>query len=143
MTVDRYADEDLRAEAAICLRGLSTTPDEADIRRWLPGAYIESHRKDDGRGRTWGALLDENGLNDVSGEIHGLIEGAADVARWAVDLGADGLEPSGHTLQLGVDLGDGDQQPRVRLHFAFHPDMDDEARARFTMRLGKAVLQAL
>lgn len=61
-----YTDHDLRTEAAICLLALSTSPSVADILRWLPGAYVESHREDDGSGHTWGDLLDEKGLGKVA-----------------------------------------------------------------------------
>jgi len=137
-----YNDADLRTEAAICLLALSTTPDVADIRRWLPGAYVESHREDDGSGHTWGDLLDENGIGEVASKVHALIEGAPDVTRWAINLGADGLEPDHHTIQLGVDPGDGDR-PRIRMHFAFHPDMPDADRDHFVMALSKVVLRSL
>ena len=68
--------------------------------------------------------------------------GAADVSEWAVNLGADGLQPDAHTLQLGEDPGDGDR-PRVRMHFAFHPDMPDADRDHFVMALSKVVLRNL
>ncbi|MEW2187800.1 hypothetical protein AB0900_31415 [Streptomyces cellulosae] len=140
-----YTDDDIRTEAAICLLGLSTTPDVADIRRWLPGAYVESHREDDGSGHTWGDLLNENGLGEVTSKVHALIEGAADVSVWAINLGADGLQPDGHTLQLGAkEAGDDDsEQPFVRMHFAFHPDATDAERDRFVMELSKVVMRNL
>lgn len=142
MTTDRpYTDDDLRSEAAICLLGLSTSPNVADIRRWLPGAYVDSRREDDGSGHTWGDLLDEGGLSEVSDKVHALIEGAADVTRWAVNLGADGLQPDEHTFQLGAQgTGPDDpEMPFVRMHFAFHPDATDEERDRFVLRLTQII----
>ncbi|MFJ5151430.1 hypothetical protein ACIQCF_07545 [Streptomyces sp. NPDC088353] len=134
-TPDRpYTDDDLRTEAAICLLGLSTTPGVADIRRWLPGAYVESHREDDGSGHTWGDLLDENGLGEVSGKVHALVEGAADVTRWAVDLGADGLEPLPEQLSAQTDNG-----PWFRLHFAVRPDMPDDMRRALVEGIGAEI----
>lgn len=55
------------------------------------------------------------------------------VAQWAADIGADGLEPS----PLVVQLGNGN--PQVRLHLAFAADMDQAARERFTARLMDAI----
>lgn len=133
-----YTDDDLRSEAAICLLALATTPGEADIRRWLPGAYVDSHREDDGSGHTWGDLLDEDGLGEVSAKVHALIETTADVTRWAVDLGADGLEPSYHVLNL-----DGDDKPIVRLHMAFDPEMPERDRQRFGLALAQVMANAL
>lgn len=143
MTDLPYTDADLRAEAASCLSALGALPTAADIRRSLPDTYIDSHRTPaSGREATWAAVVGEDGLGVLADEIHALIDGAADVSEWAVNLGADGLQPDGHTLQLGVDPGDGDR-PRVRMHFAFHPDMDDARRDQFVMRLSKAVLNNL
>jgi hypothetical protein len=133
-----YNDADLRTEAAICLLALSTTPDVADIRRWLPGAYVESHREDDGSGHTWGDLLDEDGLGEVSGKVHALVEGAADVTRWAVDLGADRLEPSGSSITVGAS-----EKPIARIHFAFEPDMPDEMQTALVEGIGQAIADAL
>ncbi|GGS81788.1 hypothetical protein [Streptomyces griseoviridis] len=133
-----YTDDDLRAEAAVCLLALSTTPSTTDIRRWLPGAYVDSHRQDDDSSYTWGDLLGEDRLGEVAAKIHALIENAAHVTRWAVDLGADGLEPSPHTLNL-----DGDGHPLVRIHMAFHPDMDERARQRFGLALARVMADNL
>ncbi|MEV5082887.1 hypothetical protein AB0K74_30065 [Streptomyces sp. NPDC056159] len=76
--------------------------------------------------------------NTVQRKIHALINGAADVSKWAVDLGADGLEPEDHTLTV-----DGDDTPLVRLHCAFSPDIDDRARIAFMTRLASVMANAL
>ena len=55
------------------------------------------------------------------------------VAQWAADMTADGLEPS----PLVVQLGNGN--PAVRLHLAFAADMDAAARERFVKRLYDAI----
>jgi hypothetical protein len=51
-----------------------------------------------------------------------------------VNLGADDLEPSSNVL--GVEAG---ETPLVRIHFAFHTDMPEDARRQFVMRLGAAM----
>lgn len=136
-----YTDDDLRAEAASCLSALGALPTAADIRRSLPDTYIDSHRiPDSGREATWAAVVGEGGLDVAVGEIHALIEGAADTSEWSIGLGADGLEPDGHTIQLGdSDCSDTGEEPTVRLHFAFRPDMDAADRDRFIVRLTQAI----
>lgn len=119
-----YTDEDLRSEAALCLRALGSSPTVADILRWLPGAYVESRRNEDRSGDTWGDLLDSTGLAGVARTIHDLTSGAADLSEWAVNLGADGLVPVG----LNLNINDSSGKHRVRLHFAFAPDMDKATR---------------
>jgi hypothetical protein len=94
MSQQPYTNADLRAEAASCLSALGTLPTAADIRRSLPDAYIDSHRTpDSGREATWAAVVGEDGLGVPVDEIHALIEGAADVSKWAIQLGAAGLTP--------------------------------------------------
>ncbi|MBZ6085882.1 hypothetical protein KVH15_33405 [Streptomyces olivaceus] len=131
-----YTDDDLRAEAAISLLALSTTPSTGDIRRSLPSAYIDSHREDDD-GPTWDDLLDEKALGDAAGKISALVEGAADTTRWAVDLGADGLEPS---TEHAITLNAG--RPIARIHFAFEPGMPEEMRTDLVEGIGDAINEA-
>ncbi|MEU1273053.1 hypothetical protein [Streptomyces sp. NPDC005799] len=129
MTVPLYTDADLRSEAAVCLSALSEAPSVADILRWLPGAYVDSYREDDGSGQTWGDVLDNEGLAETARKIHALIGeagnavGAINSARWLVGLGADGLEADPRTVEIteGTHIG-------VRIHFAFDPDLPEEIR---------------
>ncbi|WP_405699152.1 hypothetical protein OG209_05485 [Streptomyces sp. NBC_01383] len=131
MSEKPYTDDDLRAEAASCRQALSSPPTPDDIRRSLPDTYIDSHRTESsGREATWAVAVGDDGLDAAVGEIHALIEGAADVSEWAVNLGADGLEPVGLNLNINDSVG----EHRVRLHFAFAPDMD-KAKRREVMDL--------
>ncbi|MFB7776886.1 hypothetical protein [Streptomyces bauhiniae] len=137
MTDRPYTDDDLRAEAA---RQLAHLPDHLDkdrVGQEMCGAAIESHDSD----RQWDAL-DDNQFDTAEQAIHNLIKGSANTSDWAVNLGADRLEPTGHTLELGIDPGDGNR-PRVRLHFAFHPDVLDADRDCFVMDVTKTVLRNL
>ncbi|MCX4809041.1 hypothetical protein OG601_47090 [Streptomyces sp. NBC_01239] len=144
MTETPYTDDDLRNEAALCLFALSTSPTVADILRWLPGAYVESHREEDRSGHTWGDLLDNTGLAKAARKIHGLIGeahnavGALSIARWLVDLDADGLEPTTH--EVTFDNADG---PFIRLHLAFHPSMPEHDRQRFHAGIKQALRDAI
>ncbi|MGW2692400.1 hypothetical protein ACWC3Y_11120 [Streptomyces sp. NPDC001296] len=128
MTDRPYTDDDLRAEATAQHAALLRDPDFMGI----------GEQMDD---ETW-RDLNEDDFEAAQRAIDNLLTHAADVSEWAINLGADGLEPTGHTFQLGVDPGDGDR-PRVRVHFAFAPDMDDDDRDRFVMELSKVIAQNL
>lgn len=117
-----YTDADLRAEAASCLNALAILPTVQDIQRSLPGTYVDSHRTDDG-GATWDDLLDAAGVGTAVGEIHALIDGAADVSAWAITLGAAGLQP---VADIGVRLTTGGHPIAVQI--AIDPELTDAAR---------------
>ncbi|MFI0268607.1 hypothetical protein [Streptomyces luteogriseus] len=143
-----YTDDDLRAEAARQHAALTEDPDFMGVGEQMEDAPVD-HTDDGETSLTWGELLVPQGagasyeaFDEARRKIHALINGAADVSQWAVNLGADGLEPTEHVVQLGVDPGDGDR-PRVRMHFAFHPDMPDADRDYFVMGLSKVVLRNL
>jgi len=147
-----YTDEDLRAEAA---RQHAILTDEgndlADVGRRMADQYIRYEVADQHGGlmpapgtQRWDELSEDD-FSTAQHKIYDLIDGAARVSQWAVDLAADGLEADGHTLQLGIQgslAGDQDE-PSVRMHFAFHPGMSDADRDRFVMRLSEVVLQNL
>lgn len=135
MTNHPYTEEDLRAEAARQHADLTRDPDFVRVGEQMEDTQVKGTQ-------TWGSLLaglpDPDGVADAyevaQCAIHDLITGAADVSEWAVTLGADGLEPEAHAITL-----DGDGEPLVRLHLAFHPDMDDVAREGFAMRLARVM----
>ncbi|MGK3107912.1 MULTISPECIES: hypothetical protein [Streptomyces] len=149
MTDRPYTDDDLRAEAARQHKKLTEDPDFMGIGEQMGDASVV-HTDDGETSLTWQELLVPEGggswdaFDAAQRKIHDLINGAADVSDWAVALGADGLEPDGHTLQLGASDGsDSDDEPTVRLHFAFHPDMEAADRDRFVVQLSKVVLRNL
>jgi hypothetical protein len=138
-----YTEADLRSEAANQHAELTTDPDFVGVGESMQDTYVPSTvtEPDPGQetGSTWGELLPYeadggDAFNAVQRKIHDLINGAADVSEWAVNLGADGLEPSSNVL--GMEAGD---TPIVRIHFAFHADMSEDARNQFVMRLGAAM----
>lgn len=148
MSTDQpYTDDDLRAEAARQHKTLTTDPDFTGVGEQMEDAWVPSvETAEDGSGRTWKQLLvvedgddeDYTAFDEAQQKIHDLINHAADVSKWAVELGADGLEPEDHAISL-----DGDGKPLVRLHLAFHPDMDDAARRGFAMYLARVMADAL
>ena len=123
-----YTDEDLRAEAARQHANLTQDPDFMGI----------GERMDD---ELWQSLT-QDAFDVAQSSICDLITSAANLSEWAVNLGADGLEPDGHTIQLGVDPDNGDK-PQIRMHFAFAPDMEQADRDQFVLELSKVVLKNL
>jgi hypothetical protein len=137
MTDRPYTDEDLRLEAAAQHAVLTEDPDFMGVGEGMEDSIVAS--TEDGGGKTWAELLpyEADGgeaYNDAQRKIHDLIPGA-DVSEWAVNLGADGLEPSDeHVITL-----DGDGKPIARIHFAFEPGMPDETRAALVQGIGQAI----
>jgi hypothetical protein len=140
-----YTDNDLRAEAARQLFGAQQDPDFMGIGEQMEGAFIDSTVVDPDpdpetgtepvTGRTWDQL-DDDTWDTAQRSIDKLINGAVDLSDWAVHLGADGLEPSEQQLTLGHG------EPRVRIHFAFAPDMSDADRRDFVAEIAAATVTA-
>lgn len=55
--------------------------------------------------------------------VQKILNAAPDLTDWAINLGADGLEPSDEHVEIteGTHIG-------VRIHFAFDPDLPQEIR---------------
>lgn len=119
-TTPPYTDDDLRAEAAQQHYTATTDPDFMGIGEQMTD-------------ETWRSLSEDD-FDAAQRAIGDLLGKAADVSEWAVNLGADGLEPSSNVL--GIEAG---ETPLVRIHFAFHADMPEDARRELVMRLGAAM----
>ncbi|MFF1348456.1 hypothetical protein ACFVZJ_21175 [Streptomyces sp. NPDC058322] len=132
-----YTNADLRAEAADQHNYLTEDPDFMGIGEAMDDSIVTS--TEDGPNLTWGDLLpDEDAFNDAQKKIRTLIVGAADVSKWAVHLGADGLEPINTNLTIKNRAG----EDRVRLHFAFAPDMDEDKREAVMEVIADAIRQS-
>ncbi|MET9729640.1 hypothetical protein ABZZ79_02935 [Streptomyces sp. NPDC006458] len=126
MTDHPYSDDDLRAAAAKYTgEGWDSLAIRDDMDENEPWNSLDA----DQRKTAWRKIVD-------------LATKAPDLSHWAVALGADGLQPDGHTIHLGIDPGNGDQ-PRVRLHFAFAPNTSDADRDHFVLTLSKRILNSL
>ncbi|MFI2033696.1 hypothetical protein ACH470_03190 [Streptomyces bottropensis] len=125
MTDRPYTDDDLRTEAARQLANLSGHLDADRVGQEMCGAEIESRptKTDVAEGAHWEDVLDDAQFDEAERAVHALIKGAADVSEWAINLGADGLEPLPEQLSAQTDNG-----PWFRLHFAVRPDMSDDMR---------------
>ncbi|WP_406444460.1 hypothetical protein OHB14_36495 [Streptomyces sp. NBC_01613] len=141
-----YTDEDLRTEAARQLATSMEDPDFMGIGEQMDGAFIDSTVVDpdeSGQGRepitgtTWDQLAPHE-FGEAQREIDDLLGKAADVSEWAINLGADGLQPDGHVVTLGAD-----DKPIARIHFAFEPDMPDDMRTALVEGIGEAIADAL
>ncbi|MEU9198874.1 hypothetical protein [Streptomyces sp. NPDC048332] len=147
MSDQPYTNDDLIAEAARQHATLTEDPDFMGVGEAMEGAGIESQGPEEdeegfvdpaAQAWQWDELLDEDEFSAAQRKIHDLINGAADVSAWAVQLGADGLQPEDHTLSV-----DADDRPLVRLHMAFAPELDDAARVSFTAGLARVIADGL
>lgn len=143
-----YTEDDLRAEAARQHATLTEDPEFMCVGEAMQDAEVESHlppaEADGAEGIHWGELLpyEADGgeaFNTAQRKIDDLIRGAADISDWAVNLGADGLEPYDGSLTLKA----GEDKPIVRVFVAFDPDMPDEARDGFVEGLGHEIARYL
>jgi hypothetical protein len=121
-----YTDEDLRAEAARQHATLIEDPDYMGVGEQMDDETVPSLAE---HGSTWGDLLSDNDAlyDDAQRAIHDLINGAADTSRWAVDLGADGLQPHARV----IDIGWNDGPLQARIHIAFPDDAGPREREQF------------
>lgn len=141
MTDRPYTDEDLRTEAAHQHYTATTDPDFVGIGEQMDGSRIESTVTDPDApahtvagGRTWDMLAPDD-YDAAMRSIDNLLGNAADTSTWAVNLGADGLEPSNEHV-ITIDGGD---KPIARIHFAFEPGMDDDMRTALVEGIGQVI----
>jgi hypothetical protein len=134
-----YTPADLTAEAARQHAELAKNTDSRQVLGRMLDATVASTLVQDGdTGLTWDEALNCPQFKEPQQAIHDLIMGAADVSAWAVQLGADSLQPEDHTLTVN-----GDGQPLVRLHVAFSPNLPDGARQAFMLALGQTLAEGL
>ncbi|MFJ4682001.1 hypothetical protein [Streptomyces sp. NPDC088789] len=132
MTARPYTDDDLRAEAARQHYTATEDPDYMGVGEQMEGRDVTP----DG-GVAWNDFSDET-FDAAQRSIHDLINGAADVSRWAINLGADGLEPLDSSLAMSTTIG-----PLVRIHFAVRPDMPEEMRTALIEGVGMEIAKYL
>ncbi|MFD6415970.1 hypothetical protein [Streptomyces sp. NPDC060194] len=138
-----YTDDDLIAEAARQHAGLTEDPDFMGVGERMQNSEIESllppEEADGAEGPHWDDLLDEDEFDEAQRKIHDLVLDAADTSLWAVQLGADGLEPD-EEYALTVNLG---EKAGARILFAFDPDMPEDMRTALVQGIGETVQAAL
>ncbi|WP_439947241.1 hypothetical protein [Streptomyces sp. BBFR109] len=142
MTGRPYTDDDLRAEAARQHAKFTAEPDEGLVGEVMEsGNVLSLGERDDAR--TWTELLEPDGdetpeYTEAQRAVTDLIRGAADVSKWAINLGADGLEPDHHAITIGSK-----DSPIARIHFAFAPDLDDDLRNALVEGIGQFIADSL
>ena len=124
MTDRLYTDDDLRAAAALMHYAMTTEPNPTDADAVLSGHPAWANVEVGGD--------EEDQLRESVVE---LVSGAADVSEWAVNLGADGLEPCDQVLNVGAEQ-------RARIHFAFAPDMSEADRRDLISEIAAALFTA-
>lgn len=144
MTDQPYTSDDLRAEAARQHHTVTGNPVFNEIAEQMRGSRIPSTVADAEApattvtgGRTWDMLA----IADFRAAHHAIDHlrcNAADVSGWAVNLGADGLEPEEHEVTLKSD-----ERPIVRVHFAFAPELSERTREAFVMAIGEAAAHGM
>jgi hypothetical protein len=141
-----YTDDDLRHEAARQLLLSVEDPDFMGIGERMDGTPIPSTvidlEPETGEplemSRAWSHLPRQD-FEAAQRSIDDLLTGAADVSDWAINLGADGLEPSSeHAITL-----DAAEKPIARIHFAFEPGMPDDMRTSLVEGIGTAIAEHL
>jgi len=133
-----YTDADLRTEAARQLALSAQDPDFMGIGERMEGADIESTIPDGAEtGRQWDGLAPHD-FDAAQREIDDLLTKAADLSEWAIDLGADGLEPTGHVLKVGSAT-----KHVARIHFAFDPDLAEDVRTSLVEGLAQVIADSL
>lgn len=142
MTDRPYTDDDLRTEAARQHKTATEDPDFMGIGEQMDGSEIDSTYYDEAgqrheNGRTWDQLDDED-FEAAQRAVDDLLGKAADVSDWAINLGADGLEPEDHSITVN-----GDDRPIARIHFAFEPGMPDEMRTALVEGIGAEIAKYL
>ncbi|MFD9444994.1 hypothetical protein [Streptomyces sp. NPDC060001] len=129
MTDQPYTTADLLAEAARQHKAATEDPDFSGISEQMEGHNIPS------RGDFQWDQLDEDDFDKAQRAIDDLIGKAADISRWAVGLGEDGLEPGdGH-----VDIGWSNGPLQARLHIAFTTDVPHDERAQLLADISDAI----
>ncbi|MEV0443490.1 hypothetical protein AB0I84_13120 [Streptomyces spectabilis] len=116
-----YTDADLRAEAARQHALLAEDSDYMGVGEQMDEAL-------------WTGLAEEQ-FDEAQRKIHDLITGAADVSEWAVNLGADGLEPLPEQFTAHIAANG----PWFRLHFAVRPDIPDDMRRALVEGVGSEI----
>lgn len=125
MTDLPYTPADLRAEAADQHHTATQDLDAVGVGEQMERRFVR-YEYDAERGclmplagtPRWGELPEED-FDAARTGVDDLLSTAADVSEWAIGLGADGLEPTGHLIEIAGPDG----PVAVRLHFAFDADM--------------------
>lgn len=125
-----YTEDDLKDAAATAYAALIMDVERVRIGELIADDEVTSlapqHAPADVEGVTWSGLLEGEGdetpeFREAAERVHALVTGAADVAPWAIGLGADGLTPSYASVDLAFD-----GKPGIRILFALNSELIPE-----------------
>ncbi|MBL3664454.1 hypothetical protein JL475_00140 [Streptomyces sp. M2CJ-2] len=125
MTDQPYTDDDARAEAATQLRA-ARDPENFEV-------TIEGHKIPSRDDFQWDQLNGDD-FHDADREISEHVEYAVDLARWSVDLGANGLH---YTSELA--WGRGGDAWDLAIQIAHRPGLKDDLHEALTDAVRDAV----
>jgi hypothetical protein len=129
-----YTQDDLVHEAGRQYHLLGNGGSSTTTRSLMYRAPIESTVAMDGDeadAQPWGSLKSEE-LLEAQNAVATLLRGASDVGAWAVSMGQVNLEASGHEITLSGK----DDEPIMRIHFAFREGMSEEEKASLVLAIG-------
>lgn len=109
-----YTDIDLITEAARQHHRLTQKPNRSAVLVSMD----ESGFFQEATSHQWKTISEEQ-VDAAHNRVYSLIENAANVSAWAIQLGADGLAP----YPYRVDAPSPDGVVRARIHFAFDPSL--------------------
>lgn len=119
-----YADQDLCSAAALMHYAMTTEPNPTDADSVLSGHPAWAHVE-----------VGSDEEDTLRESVVELVSGAADVSQWAINLGADGLQP--HARAINIGWNDGPLQARI--HIAFPAAMPDGERDQFVTDIADAI----
>lgn len=142
MTDEPYTDDDLRAEAARQHATLTEDPDFMGVGEQMGDRFVRYEVVDPEHGDLmpppgtpkWNDLPEDE-FDEAQQKIHDLINGAAYTSEWAINLGADGLEPAARA----IDIGWNDGPLQARLHIAFTADVPHDEREQLLADISDAI----
>ncbi|MFD5566595.1 hypothetical protein [Streptomyces cadmiisoli] len=133
-----YTNDDLRREAARQYAEIVSKPDLLEVgdeMRTRPIASTAGGKPE--KATTWTQLSGDE-FHDARNEVQELLDDAADVSRWAVDLGACGLR---FTSELA--WGRGGDAWDLAVQIAHRPGLSNELREAITAAVRGAVNRVL
>ncbi|MFF1284394.1 hypothetical protein ACFVY4_27080 [Streptomyces sp. NPDC058299] len=143
-TQQPYTEEDLRREATRQYADILRNPDRLEVQDEMHCKPIPSTTVDlepaTGEplemSRAWHHLPTDD-FHDAANEVHELLEGAVDVSRWSIDLGACALR---QTTELAWGHGTAWD---LAVQIAHRPGLSDDLRAAITTAVQDAVTRTL
>jgi hypothetical protein len=132
-----YDEEDLLIEAAKQYANKTCDTDLVAVGEAMTYSEITSllppGEADGAEGPAWGDMDDEQ-FAEAQNRIHKLINGAADLSEWAVEMGAAELDPYG--VKITINAGD---KAFLSVNFGFAASVPEKTRMELAMKVGRFI----